>query len=1196
MSSSKYDWLSPREHVLKRPDTFAGGTTPIETTFVAIVDGQRVDKTVQVSPALLKVSDEILVNALDNHRRDPQQKLIEASFAADGVFEVFNDGTTIPIELWEGTSRYVPEILFGEPMSGENFDDDKARSSGGRNGLGGKIANILGEWFEIELVNTDANVIFRATTDALAHCLSRKHPDQTEALKAFASPNPVTRVGKLQFAHAPDGLCDAHTLVLSKSTVYLNVGALKYTQRFEDNLGRVCPPVLEKTSAKKSSTRIRWKVDLPRLGMAAPLAEDVLAVLRTRVYDMAACSGKKIAVKLDGVAVPMTCLADYARALGGTWLHREAVSGADGVSSLEVCLLQPDDAHPATCVGFVNGLRCSSGTHVELVLRRLAESASELVSKKLKRAVVVKSSHMRERLTLALNAVVINPSFTTQSKEKLETRVDKLGFDFACSSACVRALTNCGILDSLGRIFTAQDEKAVQKTIKRDKSVAIAKYEPALKKNSKHHKCKLYVTEGDSAKALAVAGFGVIGRDHNGVFPLRGKMMNVNGLSAKRALENREIMHLTQILGLDPHRTYTAEAVDALPYANVVIFTDQDHDGSHITGLLLNWLQTFYPSLLAVRPDYVQRFATPIIRAKVEGETRWFFSQVEYQAWLGGRTPTAVKYYKGLGTSDTEDAKRYFSNIDDHLIKVTHTGNPCHDAIQVYFNAGRVEDRKTSLMQIDESAFVDYGAEATTYKDFCDRELIHHCAYDNRRSLASAIDGLKPSQRKVLYAAFKRKPGEVKVAQMAAFTAELTAYHHGEASLVQCLVALAQPWMGANNVALLKPNGMFGSRHMPRTEHSAERYIFTERHACARKFFREEDDAILTMAEDDGRIIEPVVYCPIVAFLLVNGSDGIGTGWKANCPPFDVLDIVENTRKLVADPQAALTPMMPAYYGFQGTTALDGADVVFTGVYAIVDATTIRITELPPKQWTTPYVEWLREHMIGDGDKKFVLKVTDCSTHDGVDILIKTKPVALQDKDLVKELRLSQRVSLGFFNFFDDGGRLRHYASVEDILRAHAVVRRRHYAMRLAAQIRALEHDQRIAESRARFVREIANKTIRPTEMEKDKLCAHLRAMGYYDHDNFEYMQIGLFSLARDKSAQLQATADKLAAQVEALKRTTVEAVWLAELDELVKAILAYRAEVDAKRKVDLVDPKAASKGKKRAAGGEVGGKGKKVK
>lgn len=1177
MSSTKYEWLSLRDHVLKRPDTFAGGVTPLEMTIVAFVDGRRADKTVDVSPALLKVSDEILVNALDNSRRDPQQKLIETAFEPDGVFEVFNDGKTIPIEFWPGTTRYIPEILFGEPMSGENFNDDDARSGGGRNGLGCKIANILGDWFKVELVNTDDNVIFHTTTDSLAHCLSRKHPDQAAAMAFFDDGSAVIQHNGLKFARAPGGVCDSQTLIRVKNSVFLNIGSLAYSQHFEHNLGVVHPPKLTRTSAKKSSTRIRWKVDLGRLGMTAPLSEDVLSVLRARVYDIAAVSGKKMTVKLDGATLHVTGLTEYAKALGGKLLQRESIVGQDGVASMEMCLLEPDESSPAVCVGFVNGLRCSSGTHVDMVFRRLAEATSDLVSKKLKRNVIVKPAQIRERLSVVINAVIINPSFTTQTKERLETRADKLGFEYACSPATCRALAG-ELLESMCRVFAAQDEKAVQKTIKRDKNVCIPKYEPALKKNSKHHACKLYITEGDSAKALAVAGFSVIGRDHHGVFPLRGKLVNVNGLSAKKALENREIMHLTQILGLDPHRTYSSEAVNALPYANVVIFTDQDHDGSHITGLLLNWLQTFFPSLLQVHPDFVQRFATPIVRARVGTDTRWFFSQVECQTWLQGRTPTAVKYYKGLGTSDTEDAKRYFSNIDKHLIKITHTGDSCKEAIQIFFNSTRAEDRKKSLVQVDEASFVDYSADATTFKDFCDHELIHHCANDNRRSLANVIDGLKPSQRKVVFSAFKRKPGEVKVAQMAASTAELTAYHNGESSMVQTLVHLAQPWMGANNIALLKPNGMFGSRHMPRNEHSAERYIFTERHPCARKFFREEDDAVLQLAQDDGRSIEPVIYSPIVPFLLVNGSDGIGTGWKAYCPPYDALEIVDNTRKLVADRNATLTPMTPSYYGFKGTTVLEGNEVVFTGVHTIVDDTTIEITELPPKVWTAPYIEWLREHLIGDGDKKFVLKVTDCSTHDAVAIVIKTKP-QLKDRDMLKELKLTQRVSLNYLNFFDEQGKLEHFKSIDDIFRAHAAARRRLYAARLTAQIRALEHDRRIAESRALFVQAISLKTIQPTEMNKDELCTYLRTNGYYDHDNFEYMQIGLFSLARDRSAQLRATADRLAKEVDALKRTTVEAVWTRELNELEEAIKAYRMEVDAKRKSLDADGKKRTKG-----------------
>ena len=155
--SAEYDWLEPREHVKTRPDTYVG---PVSVTSIS----GHVFKTVEnrihsenvactTSPAIFKLFDEVIVNSIDNSKRDASQKFIK-TFYNDGYFKVINDGFTIPIKHWEGTSRYIAEILVYELMSGQNFKDIR-EMVGGRNGLGLKIVNILSEEFEILLVNVE---------------------------------------------------------------------------------------------------------------------------------------------------------------------------------------------------------------------------------------------------------------------------------------------------------------------------------------------------------------------------------------------------------------------------------------------------------------------------------------------------------------------------------------------------------------------------------------------------------------------------------------------------------------------------------------------------------------------------------------------------------------------------------------------------------------------------------------------------------------------------------------------------------------------------------------------------------------------------------------------------------------------------------------------------------------------------------
>ena len=140
--SENYEWLDPREHVLKRSDTYVGSISVTEMQGHVFIEQneQIVCKNVKTnaSPALFKLFDEVITNSIDNSKRDTTQKYIKCALTEEGVFSVSNDGQTIPIKFWENTQRYIPEILVYELMSGENFGDDRG-TVGGKNGIGGEF-------------------------------------------------------------------------------------------------------------------------------------------------------------------------------------------------------------------------------------------------------------------------------------------------------------------------------------------------------------------------------------------------------------------------------------------------------------------------------------------------------------------------------------------------------------------------------------------------------------------------------------------------------------------------------------------------------------------------------------------------------------------------------------------------------------------------------------------------------------------------------------------------------------------------------------------------------------------------------------------------------------------------------------------------------------------------------------------------
>lgn len=142
----------------------------------------------------------------------------------------------------------------------------------------------------------------------------------------------------------------------------------------------------------------------------------------------------------------------------------------------------------------------------------------------------------------------------------------------------------------------------------------MTKLSDANNAGTRHGKdCTLILTEGDSAKALAVAGLGVVGRDNFGVFPLRGKLLNVREANSEQIVKNEEIQNIKKIMGLQHKKDYSDTS--SLRYGRLMIMTDQDHDGSHIKGLLINFLDHFYPSLLKI-PEFLVEFVTPIVRVR----------------------------------------------------------------------------------------------------------------------------------------------------------------------------------------------------------------------------------------------------------------------------------------------------------------------------------------------------------------------------------------------------------------------------------------------------------------------------------------------------------------------------------------------------------------------------------------------------
>ena len=933
-------------------------------------------------PALYKIFDEIIVNAADNYQRDSTMTSIDVRFdRATDTISVRNDGQGIPVRLHETEQVYVPELVLGNLLTGSNFDDTEGRLTGGAHGFGAKLTNIFSTSFTVETADTQRKLLYTQTWT-----------------------NNMRTRGEPAIVPLPKTVASDYTMV-SFTPDFPRFGMAKSSEFWK----------------AKTTTKTTTKT-------SAAGKDDTLALMLRRVWDVAGVNSG-LNVTIDGVPLSVDSFVDYVQLFGEPRepMEPESSSSSTDGASTEPLYLRPN-RHWELVVGtstdakfqqvsFVNSISTlRGGTHVNIMVEQLCRRIADHTNRTHGKTIpTVTPAQVRNHLKLFVSALIENPAFDSQLKESLTTPTAHFGSNPVLSERFTKmVIQQSGIVESVVNWSLAKERVQflgkMKSNTKKSSSrlLGIPKLEDANDAGDVDlgKKCTLILTEGDSAKALAVAGLAVVGRDRYGVFPLRGKPLNVRDASLAQIGGNEEIRNIVQILGLDHNKTYeTDEEYESLRYGSIMIMADQDHDGSHIKGLLLNTIHCLFPALLE-RTDFVKAFTTPIVKAKrkttrqttrkttrkttgtqphtngggIGDDEMVFYSLAKYDAWrvetFEGEASSDtlsnwhIKYYKGLGTSTAAEAREYFSALEQHVIPYEWGGNNDGEKLDMAFRKSRSEDRKKwlsrPLLAVPEDRTSNSAAAATTMEAFVDNELVLFSHADNVRSIPSIIDGLKPSQRKVLYACFKRKltNTEIKVAQLAGYVSEHTAYHHGEASLQSTITNMAQDFVGSNNIPLLYPSGQFGTRLQGGKDAASPRYIFTKLMKQSRMIFPVEDDPLLEYRDDDGYVVEPLHYVPIIPMALVNGCDGIGTGWSTSIPMYNPLDLIEWIEdKIHKDGGGSgsgngngngngLQPWARGFTGSVSENPTKPGQYTSTGIITQKNSNTLEITELPIGRWT----------------------------------------------------------------------------------------------------------------------------------------------------------------------------------------------------------------------------------------------------
>ena len=908
---------------------------------------------------------------------------------------------------------------------------------------------------------------------------------------------------------------------------------LSYQQSYSLNMTKIDEPKV-RASKSKPSVAIRWEPDFARFGMTE-ITPDMMKLIERRVWDLAMTVGKDVKVFWNGEALKCRNLTEYARSYGIDTVVYESPNDRWHISIGQA----PDGAFN---MSFVNGIWTSKGgTHVDAVANQVTNHIVDYLETKKKTK--VKNSLVKDQLAIFIVSLIENPSFTSQTKETLTTKASAFGSSPKLSDDTLKKIVSkLGIVETILEAQAAKDAKDNSKSDgkKQSRITGIPKLDDAVYAGTTKSKdCTLILTEGDSAKAMALSGLSQEQRKFYGVYPLKGKVLNVKDTSDAKVEQTKEIAELKKILGLQSGKKYAD--VSELRYGSVMIMTDQDYDGSHIRGLLINLFHELWHELCEI-PGFLTYMATPIVKAIKGKETRNFYSQYEYEQWRAGEGAKGwkVKYYKGLGTSTRDEAKEYFARPQ----AVEFAFVPGSDeAIDMAFNKARADDRKLWLQGYDKAALIPAGSKLP-YPDFINKDLIHFSNYNLERAIPSMMDGLKVSQRKILYAAFKRDlRSEIRVAQFAGYVSEHTGYHHGEASLNEAIIGMAQDFMGANNIPWLVPQGQFGTRLQGGKDSASPRYIHTYLQPNVRKLVPDADFSVLKYRDDDGLPVEPEWYAPVLPMLLVNGARGIGTGYSTYVPPCNPDTLKSMLVDWLNGEDAALDrPLVPYFKGFRGTVAADGTVV---GVYKKEKNGEFIVTELPPETWTQDYREWLEKELAEGRIKDFV----DVSTDTEVNIRIK----GIEEKALIKSI--TDRVKTTNMHAFNASCQITKYDTLNAILKEFAEIRLGLYETRRLKQIADLKAELPYHEDVMRFIEDqIADTPTLNFRKKARSLCESELVAAKYRKVSDSYDYIFRLPVSTFTAEQVDKHATKLKdLRTEIARLESLEAadMWLNELAAL---------------------------------------------
>lgn len=1102
----KYEKLDPITHILKRPDTYIGSVRPQKKReWIATEDFAKIhEQDVTYSDGLLRILIEPLSNTIDNVWRSRQQKIqprkITIDIEPDGQTRIWNDGIHIPIEVHPTEKIYNPELIFGHLMAGSNMDDSEERLSSGRNGLGIKLSNVFSTHFKVE--------------------------------------------------------------------IYDPVNGLHYSQEWTNNMQERTPPKIR--SKKTSSTGFCCVTFTPDFHRFHCEKYDAVMLRLFARFAMDAAMITRIPVTFQKCKFHYKSLQDYVSLY--PVVHKEGTEKNEilhldinpfGYAEPEYhtsVVIASNDTEEYREIGFVNGIFThEGGVHTSACASELWNHLLPKFSK-----AGIQTKDLKPHFMIFVSAWVPNPEFSSQSKSRLVSPP----IPFQLPPKCVPTIMKWRFVEKINDLIRAKELVTLRKTEKKTRTFKpIEGLDPAnLAGTKKSSECTLILCEGLSAKTYATKGIATgwnqkKGRDYFGIYPLRGKLLNVRNASLKSISQNKEITDIIQTLGLKHQTDYTmGDHFDHLRYGRVLIITDADEDGHHICSLILNVFHHLFPSLFARPVPFFYLMMTPIAKIFVAQNVFNYYNDFEYQKALVQwekeyHGKMRIKYFKGLGTSTDEEIKETFGQKVVSLVKDKDTDF----YMDKIFHKNHANDRKEWLTTFDPNAYRTPDDVYPITQYFC-QDLIKFSIGDCRRNIPCLYDSLKVSQRKILFSVFKKHldhaSKSIKVAQLAGYCAEVSNYHHGEQCLHDTITRMSQDFPGSNNIAYFVQDGQFGSRSYGGKDAASARYIFTRCTRLTRLLFPVDDDELLTYTLDDGDRVEPDFYVPILPLILINGCvAGIGTGWSSYIPCFNVETIVTVIRAWITDrdDEAVLrAEFVPYYNGFLGTFhKINDTLYECRGVMTRMESKSARknqngfvITEIPIGCTTNKYKEEL-EHMV---ECKKLKSLKNYSTPNTVHFIVEP------GEDFVptlENMKLVSTISINNLVLFLEDYRLQRFQRIGEILLVFIKKRLDLYETRRTHRLKKLTDALAFHQQKRRFIHDVDQGMIKIFRVDEDRVIEQLKKHSYHAIDgSFKHLlHIPIGDMTRAKIEMLDKKIAGFEDEIRTLRATAAQDLWVRELD-----------------------------------------------